>query len=89
MWAVTIRFFPRRYVDFLGAIDRAGPAVPPAIVLSASSVRSPLIDLLNVKYALMPNAEAGPGWERVYDADLRIYQRTEMLPRVWLAARLK
>ena len=78
--------FPRRYLDFLGAIDRAGPAAPPAIVLSASAVQSPLIDLLNVKYALMPDEDAGPSWERVYDADLRVYQRTDMLPRVWLAA---
>jgi len=43
--------------------------------------------LLNVKYALMPDADAGPGWGRVYDVDLRVYERTSMLPRVWLAAR--
>jgi len=76
--------FPRRYVDFLAAIDRGGPVMPPAIVLSASTVQSPLIDLLNVNYALMPDDDAGPGWKRVYDADLRVYQRTDPLPRVWL-----
>ena len=79
--------YPRRYADFMRAIDQSGPAVPPAIVLSASSWQSPLLDLLNVGYAIAPDDFTAPGWVRVYDSDLRIYKRTQPLPRAWIASR--
>jgi uncharacterized membrane protein YfhO len=76
----------RRYVEFLGQIDASGPSVPLGILLGAGQFNSPLVDLLNVKYALSPADVQAPGWSRVYDADLRIYQRRDPLPRAWIAS---
>jgi hypothetical protein len=76
----------QRYVEFLRQIDASGPSVPLSILLGAGQFNSPLVDLLNVKYALSPAEVQAPGWSRVYDADLRIYQRRDPLPRAWIAA---
>ena len=76
----------RRYVEFLQQIDLTGPPFPQTIDLGPSQFASPLVDLLNVKYAVSPDDVNAPGWQRVYDADLRVYQRTQPLPHVWIAS---
>ena len=76
----------RRYVEFIKAIDRSGPPEPDSNVLAPSHFDSPLVDLLNVKYALTLNKVKVEGWELIVKEGMRIYQRSSPLSRAWIAA---
>jgi hypothetical protein len=78
--------YDRRYAAYLERADPARVPFTSSPYLSASRFDSPLIDLLNVKYALSNQREAPPGWELARDGDLRIFRRREPLPRAWVAA---
>ncbi len=76
----------RRYVEYVKAIDRSGPPVPASNFLGPSHFASPLVDLLNVKYALTLNKVKAEGWDLIFKEGMRIYQRSNPLPRAWIAA---
>jgi hypothetical protein len=76
----------RRYVEFIKAIDRSGPPEPDSNVLAPSHFDSPLVDLLNVKYAMTLNKVKVEGWELIVKEGMRIYQRSSPLSRAWIAA---
>lgn len=78
--------FLRRYVEYVKAIDRSGPPVPDSNFLAPSHFDSPLVDLLNVKYAITLDKVAAEGWQLITKEGMRIYQRTSPLPRAWIAA---
>lgn len=78
--------YPRRYAEFMQRIAKSGPAFVAGGYLSPNHFDSPLIDLLNVKYALAYDRPVVPGWEVVHRGDLRIYRRTDPLPRAWIAS---
>lgn len=80
--------YMRRYLNYMRAIDKAGSPFPEwGNLVSPSEFNSPLVDLLNVKYALTPDDVHPPGWELVYQSELRIYRRTDPWPRAWIASR--
>ncbi len=76
---------PRQYVDYMGLIEpqdellynRIAPLSEP------ESLDSPLLDLLNVKYVLTTQEIARPGWELVYDGELRVYRNQDVMPRAF------
>ncbi len=45
---------------------------------------SPLLNLLNVKYVLTTRAVPNPNYELVYDAEVKIYENKNVLPRAFL-----
>jgi hypothetical protein len=82
-----------RYVDYFEAINGTGQSYHASNVL-AGGLESPLLDLLNILYIVVP-AEVPPGrpdllwlsqtYPSVYrDNDVRILQRTTALPRAWI-----
>jgi len=77
--------YDRRYATYLERADRSGTPYASSIYLSASRFDSPLVDLLNVKYALSNQRDTPPGWELVHTGDMRIFRRAQPLPRAWIA----
>ncbi|CAG0934838.1 hypothetical protein TFLX_03700 [Thermoflexales bacterium] len=76
----------QRYVEYTQAIDRSGQPVAGSNLLAPSHFDSPLVDLLNVKYAITLNKVKAAGWELIAKEGMRIYQRSNPLPRAWIAA---
>jgi len=79
--------YSARFARYLESADPTGPPFTSSNYLSANRFDSPLIDLLNVKYALSAQRERPLGWDLVHTGDMRIYLRTDPLPRAWIAAR--
>jgi hypothetical protein len=82
-------FYPRRYAEYLHLIQ-SGAAAPFPENFSRWVVfeqfQSPLLDLVNVKYVLIP-----PDWEirwpsldLVYNGEVRIYRNRNVLPRAFI-----
>jgi hypothetical protein len=76
----------QRYANYLQRIDPTGPPSTSSNYLEPGRFDSPLVDLLNVKYALSTDKVQAAGWEVAYKDDLRIYRRTQLMPRAWIAA---
>jgi hypothetical protein len=79
--------YNRRYATYLQRVDPNGVPYTSFAYLSASRFDSPLVDLLNVKYALSNQSETPAGWELAHTGDLRIFRRAQPLPRAWIADR--
>lgn len=84
---------PRRYVEFIEALNGAGQEYHEANVYPAG-LDSPLLDLLNARYAVVP-ATIPPDrpdlrrlverWPRVYaDGAVQVLENEEALPRAWI-----
>jgi hypothetical protein len=76
----------QRYVDYIKEIDASAPATRGAMILSPSHFDSPLVDLLNVKYAATLDKVKVPNWVLISKGGMRVYMRTERMPRTWIAA---
>jgi hypothetical protein len=73
-----------RVARLLASVQAGEPAASPFGNLALlSQFRSPLLDLLNVKYVLAPPGSPlpGPGFTRVHDGDLAIFENRNVLPR--------
>ncbi|HSD84958.1 MAG TPA: YfhO family protein, partial [Anaerolineae bacterium] len=76
-----------RYVNYVKAINQSGPPEPYSNFLAPTHFDSPLVDLLNVKYAMTLDKVQADGWELIDKTGMRIYQRTNPLPRAWIVDR--
>ena len=82
-------FYPRRYAEYLH-LSQFGHLTPfPENFnrwVSFKQVGSPLLDLVNMKYAVLPSTwEARlPSLELVYDREVRIYENRNVLPRAFI-----
>jgi hypothetical protein len=84
---------PKRYVEFLIALNGHPQEYHDANVYS-TGLDSPLLDLLNVRYIVVPadagREHPGVGWlldnfETVYlDGDVRVLENPEAFPRAWI-----
>jgi hypothetical protein len=82
----------RRYLTYMEQIDKAGSKYPQSIIKAPSQFDSPLVDLLNVKYAITPDKTNTTGWVLVYkkpESGFRLYLRENLLPRAWVASQAK
>jgi hypothetical protein len=81
-------FYGRRTGDYLH-LSQYGPEVPPPEHYSRwtffRSFGSPLLDLMNVKYILLPPHKGleTPKLELVYDGEIKIYRNRAALPRIF------
>jgi hypothetical protein len=83
----------QRYVDVVNAMN-SGPQEYHGTNIYPSGLTSPLLDLLNVRYLIIPAVfgEDRPDlefltrtWTTVYtDAEVRIVENPDVLPRAWL-----
>ncbi len=82
-------FYPRRYAEYLHLSQHGDLAPFPENFnrwVHFKRVGSPLLDLINMKYALLPSSwEARlPSLELVYDREVRIYENKNVLPRAFI-----
>ncbi len=78
--------YPNRYLTYIRQIDKTGPPHPYTNNLAPSEFGSPLVDLLNVKYALTSKKVDLPGWTLISKAGMRVYARSRPMPRAWIAS---
>jgi hypothetical protein len=78
--------YMQQYVNYIKEVDASKPAVRGTVLLSPSHFDSPLIDLLNVKYAVTLDKINLPNWVLISKVGMRVYMRTQLLPRAWIAS---
>jgi len=77
----------REYVEYMEQIEpqRGIPYSKVARLFDQRSLASPLLDLLNVKYALTTRTINQPGWSLFAQGDgIRVYRNDEVLPRAFV-----
>ncbi len=81
-----------RYADYIAALNGRAQDYHEANVFP-EGLASPLLDLLNVRYVVVPaelptaqvESQLGPGARAAYgDTDVRVVENPEVLPRVWV-----
>jgi hypothetical protein len=82
-------FYPRRYAEYLH-VSQFGHLEPFPENFNRwvyfKDVGSPLLDLINMKYAVLPSTwdVRLPSAELVYDQEVRIYENKNVLPRAFI-----
>ncbi len=81
--------FPKQYADYMGLIEEQDELLFNRIapLSEYDSLDSRLLDLLNVKYVLTTRHIPNPGYELVYDGEIRVYRNEDYLPRVFIVPR--
>ncbi|MGQ9554828.1 MAG: oligosaccharide flippase family protein [Anaerolineae bacterium] len=76
---------PRQYVDFMELIEPQDELLYNRIapLSEASSLDSPLLDLLNVKYVVTSQEIGNRNYKLVFEGALRVYQNEDCLPRAF------
>ncbi len=76
---------PRQYVNYMRAIEPQGQLLYNRIspFYNPASLQKPLTDLLGVKYVLTELQIDLPGWQKVYDGEIRVYRSSHVLPRAF------
>ncbi len=79
----------RNYVNYMEAVGQQGYLLQNRIesIFNPSSLNSPLLDLLNVKYLVSLGPVHSPNFTLVYDGEVRIYRNEAVLPRAFLVER--
>jgi len=82
---------PQQYAQFMGLIEEQGELLYNRIapLYEYSSLDSPLLDLLNVKYVVTTRHIPNPGYTLVYDDEVRIYRNDDYLPRAFVVPEAK
>jgi len=89
---VEYNLYPERYDEYMSFIEnneRANFKNQFHTSLWLTRYNSPLLDLFNVKYIITPPEQKIPEkkFKLVYDQEIKIYENTEVLPRVFLVPR--
>ncbi|MBC7265173.1 MAG: oligosaccharide flippase family protein [Chloroflexi bacterium] len=76
---------PKQYVDFMSLIEEQGELLYNRVapITEVSSLDSPLLDALNVKYILTTQEITNPNYTLVYDGEIRVYRNDDVLPRAF------
>jgi hypothetical protein len=76
---------PRQYVEYMQAIEEQGELLFHHIapIYGVEHLSSPLLDLLTVRYVMTEGEIPNPDYELVYEAEVRIYENTDVLPRAF------
>lgn len=80
--------YDARYEEFLAALNRKEPNITPPFgfnrIITGSSINSPLLPLLNVKYILALDDVKDSSLELMYrEGDTRVYFYKKALPRIY------
>ncbi len=84
---------PRQYVTYMERIQPQGDllynVVGPIYTTingqpNYAALDSRLLDLLGVKYVLTTHTIPNAGFEQVYDGEVRVYENSDVLPRVFI-----
>ncbi len=76
---------PRQYVDYMQLIEPQDELLYNRIapLSDLSSLGSPLLHLLNVKYVITTQGIDLPGYRLVYDGEVRVYENQQVMPRAF------
>ncbi|MCS6802511.1 MAG: oligosaccharide flippase family protein [Chloroflexota bacterium] len=76
----------RSYVDYWSLMEPPSGLLYSMInkLTEASSLQSPLLDLLGVKYVLTTQNIGLPGWTEVYRGEINVYRNERALPRAFV-----
>jgi hypothetical protein len=89
----SLSMYPRLYQMLMNAVETGFQrdfSVVFGNSIELTDYRSPVFDMLNVRYVIMPpDRAAGPGLTKVYDGTVAIYQKVSALPRAWLVKRIE
>jgi O-antigen/teichoic acid export membrane protein len=81
---------PAQYGQFMQLIQENGDLlfnrIGPIYYDGYNALDSALLDLLGVRYVLTTVDIGNPGYELVYDDEIRIYENTDALPRAFLVS---
>ncbi|MHB1133042.1 MAG: oligosaccharide flippase family protein [Chloroflexota bacterium] len=77
---------PKQYTDYMGLIEEQHLLLHNRVgrLYEESSLDSPLLDLLNVKYVATTQKIERPGYRLVYQGELRLYLNEDFLPRAFV-----
>jgi len=77
---------PRRYVEFMERIEEQDELLFNRIapLSEVSSLDSPLLDLLGVKYVLTTQHVPNSGYTQVYDHEIKVYRNEGAFPRAFV-----
>jgi len=81
----------QQYVDYMQLVERQRQLLYNRIspLYEPSSLDSPLLDLLNVKYILTTQTIDNANYTLVYDHELRVYRNEDYLPRAFIVYHAK
>lgn len=76
----------QQYVDYMQLVEPQGELLYNRIapLTRESSLDSPLLDLLNVKYVLTTATIERPNYTLVYDGEIHVYRNEDYLPRAFV-----
>jgi hypothetical protein len=84
-------FFPRRYAEYVFLSQSEGGELPAEFPrwCSFHGIGSPLLDVLNVKYVLMPKLAQVPErhFRLVYEGEAQVYENLQVFPRAFFVPR--
>ncbi|MBI4675360.1 MAG: oligosaccharide flippase family protein [Chloroflexi bacterium] len=77
---------PKQYVEYMSLLAPQDELLYNRIaaLYDYQPLSSPLLNLLGVKYILTTRPAPNPGYELVYDREIKIYKNKQALPRAWL-----
>jgi len=83
--------FPKQYADYMSLIEEQDELLYNRIAPLSEypSLDSRLLDLLNVKYVLTTQHIPNPGYRKVYDKEIKVYENEDYLPRAFVVPRAK
>lgn len=78
---------PRAYVETMQSIEPQGQLLYNRIspFYDPASLDDPLTDLMGIRYVVSELPLAAPGWDLVYDQEVKIFENADAFPRAWVA----
>jgi O-antigen/teichoic acid export membrane protein len=82
---------PAQYVGYMRAIEGQGELLYNRIapIYGLENLDSPLLDLLGVRYVMTEGQIPNPGFQLVYEDEVRIYENTDVMPRAFALPRVQ
>ena len=76
---------PAQYVEYMTAIEGQGELLYNRVapIYGRDNLSSPLLDLLGVRYVITEGEIPNDDFALVYDAEVRVYENTDALPRAF------
>jgi O-antigen/teichoic acid export membrane protein len=82
---------PAQYATYMRAIEGQGELLYNRIapIYGLENLDSPLLDLLGVRYVMTEGQIPNPGFQLVYEDEVRIYENTGVMPRAFALPRVQ
>ena len=77
---------PKQYVEFWRLLEEPSglPYSQINLLTQESSLDSPILDLMNVKYILTADELSRPNYQKVYDGEIKVYRNMDAMERAFV-----